>query len=240
MAKRLINFINIHADYYLSHKPDFQKEGRGMGEFEDIYKNWTAHTQLNNAGDLVRLYFLFLQLKRLEDEQIAGAIAELGVFKGVTAKLFSTLAPSRELYLLDTFEGFNEKDIQMDTSYGFSSVSKGNFFHPIEAVKIFLNGSNAHFIQGYFPESSSQLPKNERYALVHLDADLYRPQLEGLKYFYPRIVNGGVLIIHDCTNSFTGSRKALDEFFADKPERPILMPDKSGSAVVIKHANCPT
>lgn len=29
-------------------------------------------------------------------------------------------------------------------------------------------------------------------------------------------------------------RRAVDEFFADKPELPIPMPDKSGSAVVVK------
>lgn len=43
-----------------------------------------------------------------------------------------------------------------------------------------------------------------------------------------------MIIIHDCNNEYFGSRKALDEFFIDKPETPIIIPDKSGSAIVIK------
>ena len=45
---------------------------------------------------------------------------------------------------------------------------------------------------------------------------------------------GAVLIVHDCNSAWAGSRQALDEFFADKPEHPVFMPDKSGSAVIIK------
>ena len=56
----------------------------------------------------------------------------------------------------------------------------------------------------------------------------------GLEYFYPRMTQGGVIIIHDCNNEFSGSKKALDEFFLDKPETPIIIPDKSGSAIVVK------
>jgi O-methyltransferase len=237
LAKRLINFVNLYGDFYISHKPDFQKEGNGFNDFEKVYKNWTAYTSLNNAGDMSRLYFLFLQLRRLDQEKIDGAIAELGVFKGITAKLFCELSPHRKLYLLDTFEGFNKNDAIGDMNQGLSNATEGSFSHPIEAVRDFIGANSAKFIQGYFPESSSQLPNDERYAFVHLDADLYQPQLEGLKYFYPKVVKGGIIVVHDCTNSFAGSRKALDEFFADKPENPVLMPDKSGSAVVIKYAD---
>ena len=73
-----------------------------------------------------------------------------------------------------------------------------------------------------------------QYALVHLDADLYNPQLSGLEYFYTRTSKGGLIIIHDCINEYFGSRAALDEFFLDKPETPIVIPDKSGSAIVVK------
>ena len=75
---------------------------------------------------------------------------------------------------------------------------------------------------------------NNKYALVHLDADLYNPQLSGLEYFYTRTTKGGLIIIHDCNNEYFGSRAALDEFFLDKPETPIVIPDKSGSAIVVK------
>jgi len=234
LAKRLINFINIHSDFYISHKPDFQKEGNGFSDFQKIYTNWTAHTTLNNAGDMPRLFFLFLALKRLEENKIDGAIAELGVFKGVTAKFFREMAPKRQLYLLDTFEGFDGKDVNLDVENSFSTASEGSFAHSINLVKDFVGEDGVKYIKGYFPQTTEQLPSDEKYALVHLDADLYQPQLEGLRYFYQKMSKGGMIIVHDCTNSFAGSKKALDDFFIDKPEKPVLMPDKSGSAVIIK------
>ena len=36
------------------------------------------------------------------------------------------------------------------------------------------------------------------------------------------------------TKQYKFSKKALDEFFLDKPETPIIIPDKSGSAIVVK------
>jgi O-methyltransferase len=87
---------------------------------------------------------------------------------------------------------------------------------------------------GYFPETTQNVNPNNTYALVHLDADLYLPQIEGLKYFYPKMTKGGVMIVHDCNNDYVGSRRALDEFFIGKPETPIIIPDKSGSAIVVK------
>jgi O-methyltransferase len=55
----------------------------------------------------------------------------------------------------------------------------------------------------------------------------------GLKYFYEKVNPGGFILAHDF-NSWPGSRKAVREFFHDKPEVPIPMPDKSGSALILK------
>jgi len=73
------------------------------------------------------------------------------------------------------------------------------------------------------------------FCLVHLDCDLYAPFQAALRYFYPRLVSGGFLILHDYANAhWKGAEKAVDEFFADKPEKVIPIPDKSGTAVLRK------
>jgi O-methyltransferase len=60
----------------------------------------------------------------------------------------------------------------------------------------------------------------------------------GLTFFYPRLPPGGLLILHDYSS---GHRicacQAIDAFMAHKPERLVLMPDKSGSAILIKYAS---
>jgi hypothetical protein len=43
----------------------------------------------------------------------------------------------------------------------------------------------------------------------------------------------GIILVHDY-NAWIGARKAVDDFFADKVELPVPMPDKSGSVLIIK------
>jgi O-methyltransferase len=91
------------------------------------------------------------------------------------------------------------------------------------------------FIKGRFPGTANAIPDAERFCLVNLDCDLYAPFSAALQYFYPRLLPGGFLIMHDYSSlHWPLIEKAVDEFFADKPERPILIPDKSGTAVVRK------
>jgi Macrocin-O-methyltransferase (TylF) len=55
---------------------------------------------------------MFIENARvLETEHVAGSIAELGVYKGTTAKLLHELLPGRTLWLFDTFEGFDARDL---------------------------------------------------------------------------------------------------------------------------------
>jgi len=56
-----------------------------------------------------------------------------------------------------------------------------------------------------------------------------------LDYFYPRLVPGGFLVAHDYSSlHWNGAEKAVDEFFLDKPECPLPMPDNAGSVAIRK------
>ena len=49
---------------------------------------------------------------------------------------------------------------------------------------------------GFFPSTTDGLEDLE-FAWVHLDADLYESTLDGLRWFGPRTVKGGYILIHD-------------------------------------------
>ena len=38
---------------------------------------------------------------------------------------------------------------------------------------------------------------DEKFAFVSLDLDLYKPTFEGLRFFYPKMIKGGCVLIHD-------------------------------------------
>ena len=56
-----------------------------------------------SGADNEENYTLYSSLKAVKD--LAGDIAEIGVYKGGTAKLICELKGNKNLYLFDTFEG---------------------------------------------------------------------------------------------------------------------------------------
>jgi len=232
IIRRLLSgFINSSNSYLVQYLPDFIFSKNV--EFQSLRKDWIYDHKKNNDSDLVRLLFLTANLKQILDEKVEGAIAELGVFKGNSAKVFSTIANERSLYLLDTFSGFSANDL---TSNEPTSSTKGDFSAGLDVVKTFVGDrKNISYIQGYFPETAEKLPKDEKFCFVHLDVDLYEPMKAGLTYFYPRMSVGGQIVIHDYANScWPGIKKAVDEFLNDKKENIIIIPDKSGTATFRK------
>ena len=184
--------------------------------------------------DNTRRDMMILLLRSIITQKVEGDFAELGVYKGNTAKLIHYYAPERKLHLFDTFEGFPEQSMDADLKKANNYISKKIFTDTsVEMVKkrISPKNENISFYEGFFPDTIPPELNDQKFAFVHLDADLYEPVLEGLKFFYPRMRGGGFILIHDY-NAWIGARKAVDEFFASKKEKPIPMPDKSGSALI--------
>ena len=193
---------------------------------------WTAQNPANDRADLARLLMFLENARILEQERIAGSLAELGVYKGTTAKLLHELMPARTLWLFDTFEGFDARDLAHERHGG----SDGFQFDDtsLDAVLRHVGASgNVRACKGRFPETAAHVPDDERFALVHLDADLLKPTADALAFFYPRMSPGGFIVLHDYgSGAWPGIAQAADAFFKDKPEGIVRIPDKSGTAVV--------
>lgn len=105
----------------------------------------------------------------------------------------------------------------------------------LEAVRALVGEENVRYVKGYFPEFAAQMPDDLRFALVHIDCDLYLPISHALQYFYPRLLPGGYLIVHDYASlAWAGAEQAVDEFFSDKPEAIIPLTDGGGSMAIRK------
>ncbi len=215
------------------HNPEFVELTGGY-----FQKGDQARRQICNLEpwDNTRRDILILLLRTIVESDIEGDIAELGVYRGLTAKLIHYYMPERRLHLFDTFAGFTDRSVIAEQQNTRLSILASHFADTtLDNVKrqIAPKNTNVFFYQGYFPESIPEDFAALRFALVHLDADLYEPTVEGLKFFYPRMSEAGMIVVHDY-NAWPGARKAVDEFFSDKKELPIPLPDKSGSALIVK------
>lgn len=173
---------------------------------------------------------------RINERNITGDIAELGVYKGDFAAELNALFPERTLWLFDTFEGFDARDAALDNERGFSRAAEGDFADTsAEAALARLpHPEKAVVKKGFFPETASGV--DARFVFVSLDADLYAPTLEGLRFFWPRMMSGGALLLHDWgAGRFAGVREALAEFERESGALPLApLCDLHGSAVAIK------
>jgi O-methyltransferase len=164
--------------------------------------------------DFFNLYQLVQRTQKLE-----GEIAELGVYRGGTAKLIATLKGNKNLHLFDTFAGMPgvRTDVDVHRAGDFDRTS-------LAEVKRYLDGfSGVFFHPGFFPDSARELAETAvRFSLVHLDMDIYESTKAGLEFFYPRMVKGGVILAHDYRNlGCPGVKQAIDEFFTRKSETVI-------------------
>lgn len=185
--------------------------------------------------DKVRFFNLWFQILRIEEEGIKGAFAELGVYKGESARVLRHAAPSRELYLFDTFSGFPEEDLKGES--GEAAKYTTDNFADTAVEKVIRNvgrSEKVHICQGYFPKTTEGL-EDIRFALVNMDADLYKPTIEGLRFFYPRLSPGGVILIHDHDERWPGLMKAVEEYSREIPEVFVPVPDMSSTVMLIKN-----
>ena len=170
-------------------------------------------------------------------ERLPGALAELGVYRGDFAAELNRRFPERNLYLFDTFEGFDLRDLNTETQNGYSRSVEGEFSDTtLELVLSKMTTQHNVVVQkGYFPDTTEGMDPELRFAMVSLDADLYEPTFNGLKWFYPRMVSGGVILLHDYQNArFSGVHAAVEAF--ERKFGPLLLlpvGDLHGSAMVI-------
>lgn len=184
--------------------------------------------------DKIRFYTFWLQSERINRQQLAGCIAEVGVYKGDTALVLHKLFPGRELHLFDTFDGFPAKDLKYESGKAAGYTTKNFADTSLEAVKKRLGESNKiHYHGGYFPDTAAGLEK-QKFCMVSIDADLYQPTKAALEFFYPRLVSGGVIMIHDYNSDWEGLKKAVDEFNKDVQAGLVLMPDQFTTALIMK------
>lgn len=184
-------------------------------------------------SDSVRFFNFWFQIDRLKKQNIPGCFAELGVYKGDSAHIINLMDPSRDFHLFDTFEGFKEKDLVVETGKAATYTTHNFADTSIERVKQRLNSEKFIFHKGYFPETTKKL-SDEKFALVSMDADLYNPTKAGLEFFYPRLSKGGVIIVHDYNPDWPGIMKAVDHF-ANTVSTPIVpLTDTDNSVMLFK------
>ena len=185
-------------------------------------------------SDYIRISSLELCAYEIYEKNVPGNVAELGVYKGDFAKSINAVFHDKLLYLFDTFEGFDKRDVATELKEGFSPGSQDFSDTSVESVLAKMPfQKNCKVCKGVFPDSAKGV--EDRFCFVSIDADLYEPIYAGLNYFYRRLSAGGYIFVHDFNNEeYKGCRRAVIEFCNRTKISYLPLADIGGSAVIAK------
>ena len=182
---------------------------------------------------MMRAIYCLEKTKSLSDP-----IAECGVGSGYSmAYILSYLIrtkDTRNYFGFDTFEGFpfiHPEDLVglPESRKAVSVVGRYKEFglgHHEKTVARLGADSIAEFHKGLFDDTIPMLPDSLKFSFVFMDCDLYQSYKSCLSVMYSRVVSGGIILFDEYEHviDWPGAKKAIDEFFADKPEKPQQLP----------------
>lgn len=170
---------------------------------------------------------LICLLERTRD--LDGEIAECGVYRGATliplAVYVTQQGIKKSIHGFDSFEGFDHSivadmrlggaDIECKQPGGMNETSYELVAGKIRTFRL----KNVQLHKGFFADSLQEC-SHLSFSFVHLDCDAYNAYLECMKFFYPRLVRGGIILLDEYNDPpWPGCNKAVDEYLAGRPER---------------------
>ena len=188
---------------------------------EKIDKNFVELQYYKSIGVKIKWLEDFAYIVNLK--RYVGNCAEVGVFNGSFASHINRCFPDKKLYLFDTFSGFDIKDVKIEEKINDTYWNVKNMYASSVTIEQILSKmtcpDNVIFKVGFFPDTAKGL--EDKFVFVNLDLDLYAPTVSGLEFFFPKMVKGGVILVHDyytpdCSinegKGFEGIKKAVEEF----------------------------
>jgi O-methyltransferase len=180
-------------------------------------------------------------IKYIQDNNINGAVVEIGVWKG--GSMLSMLLTyekynetQRDFYLYDTFSGMtaplnidedcngNKADDAMKTSISIKAEAPYQEVHDNIFRHSTYDKSKISFHVGDILKNKTY---PEKIALLRLDTDWYESTKFELDNFYKYVESGGVVIIDDYGH-WKGCKRAVNEFLENNPDIDLIPVDYTG------------
>lgn len=198
----------------------------------------------DSFGKQARFYTLMQMVERAVKADPTADAAECGCWKGhstfVTATLLKEHGFTGRFHVFDSFEGGlsdlgkEDKNERYELSPEQVAEQKALFASTENEVRRALEGFDfISLYKGWIPTRFNEVEKR-RFSFVHIDVDLYDPIRDSLAFFWPRVVDGGVVVVDDYGfTQFPGAKKATDEFLARNPPR-LFYACPTGGAFILK------
>lgn len=189
-----------------------------------------------------RMFAVWQAVEHINAQKIVGDVVECGVWRGgstmLAAMAFDHFGDQdRNYWLYDTYEGMPPADdvdvvaVSGDKASNILANQSKNEDNPYWAIasldvvqaNMGRTGQPAdrfHYVKGMVEDTLPATMPDE-IALLRLDTDWYASTMHELVHLWPRLTTGGVVIIDDY-GFWEGARKAVEDYFAQRDDRPFL------------------
>ena len=150
-----------------------------------------------------------------EVRALPGDAIEFGAYQGGLSFFLGLcireLGLAKRVFMLDSFAGLPQTDPALDGPF-----ERGTMASDARAVTSLRSQLGLDEIvdirPGWFEDSVRSIPESARFCLAHLDADVYRSTRTALEFLFPRLSDGGAVVLDDCVfPGATGVIQAAEE-----------------------------
>lgn len=201
--------------------------------FLDVYA--VCSSRKRTKVDIMRCYELWQLVEEVKD--LRGGLIEVGVWAGgsgvLIAKRANMLGITDTTYLADTFEGVvkagGKDSLYINGEHKIGSDS-------VKGLMAEVGVSNTHILEGIFPDDTSKLIKDKEFRFCHIDCDVYQSSKDVLKWVWPKLVVGGVVVFDDYGFDGTDGVTTLVNENRGLVDR-LVVHNLNGHALIIKICN---
>lgn len=229
LIKQFFSFFNLTISKKKNYRFPIEAD-KEIIEFIKISKQFSM-------TDLHAMYVLSQAILKAKTNKLDGDFVECGIWRGGNVLLLKLLNDyyklNKSIFAFDTFDGmtapskfdidFQNISAEEQLNKNDKSEDKKNIhcYSELETVKKniskYTNLNNIKFVKGPVEKTLLDIENlPEKISILRLDTDFYESTKIELNVLYPKLVQGGVLIIDDYGH-WKGAQKAVDEFF-DKKE----------------------
>jgi hypothetical protein len=177
--------------------------------------------------------------------KINGDFVECGTDEGCTAlfvtKYLKFQNIKKKFFLIDSFAGLIKSKISKNEIILWKKSGgdprnlynyKKNNPYKIASDK-FRNYKNIKIIKGIIPEILKKIHIN-KVSYLHIDLNCAKPEVEALKFFYPKLSRNAFVIFDDYGwENHIHQKKLIDKFVKTKKQKILTLP--TGQGLMIKN-----
>lgn len=215
---------------------DLRRYNKNLNQYKNLYSKYKSFTMVPEE--------VFVSNLELCDKfrEINGDYVECGVWRGgMSAAISELLQSTKTRHLFDSFEGLPPaKEIDGKEALKWQENKNSPYYfdnctaeeqYVIDAMAL-AKCNNLKIYKGWFDQTLSSF-SGENISILRLDGDWYDSIFACLQHLFPKVTNGGIIILDDYY-TWDGCAKAVHDYLSQSKSPSRIYQFKNQIAYIVK------